>query len=278
MSEEERQERYDRVHRTRYLRFVTGADGAEHGEWRTTADIGARIKAIIRAEQDRQFRAARTEGRREPLEAYAVDALATIAERSLLNDPHRDADAGDDGGAKSDTKAGAKKGAKTGRKTPAAKTVIIRVDANLLQRHPVDVDDDEICEIAGVGPVPVSVARAALGNDAMVKLVITKGTDVLNVTHIGRTRTAAVQTALDWLYDECAVKGCHQRVYLDYHHTEDYHQTGHTTLRELVPLCKPQHRLVTHRRFTLRRRDDGEYNLIPPDHNNAGGDERGPPR
>ena len=39
------------------------------------------------------------------------------------------------------------------------------------------VEGDEVCEIAGLGPIPVRVARELLG-DAILKLVITKGVDV----------------------------------------------------------------------------------------------------
>ena len=98
---------------------------------------------------------------------------------------------------------------------------------------------------------------------------------MLNVTHVGRTRTAPVQTALQWLFTECGVVGCHQRDHLEYHHTEPYRQTKVSRLRELVPLCSHQHDLVTHRGFQLRPRPDGEYDVVPPD--NGDEDERGPP-
>ena len=99
---------------------------------------------------------------------------------------------------------------------------------------------------------------------AMVKLVVTKGVDVLNVTHIGRTRTAAVETALDWLYDECSVVGCHRRVSIEWHHLDPYRHTGHTRLDELAPLCKFNHRLVERDRYSLDKRPDGEFDLIAP--------------
>jgi hypothetical protein len=45
-----------------------------------------------------------------------------------------------------------------------------------------------LCEITGVGPVPVEVARRLLG-ESILKLVITNGVDVANVTHLGRGPT-----------------------------------------------------------------------------------------
>jgi hypothetical protein len=81
-----------------------------------------------------------------------------------------------------------------------------------------------------------------------------------------------VQTALDWLYDECGIVGCHRRVDIQYHHTEPFHETGHTRFDELAPPCFFHHRLVETKGYTLRKRPDGEWDLIPP-----GDNERAPP-
>jgi len=67
----------------------------------------------------------------------------------------------------------------------------------------VAVSDDEYCEITGIGPIPVSVARAML-TEAIVKLVITKGEDVLHVTHLGRGPKMAQRIALLW-QQRCAL-------------------------------------------------------------------------
>ena len=46
-----------------------------------------------------------------------------------------------------------------------------------------------------------------LGN-AVLKLVITKGVDVANVTHLGRGATAAQRIALLWSKPKCANVEC----------------------------------------------------------------------
>jgi len=250
-SEDEELERYRRIHATRYVRCWTDGEGADRGEWKLTPDAGARVRAALRVEQDRVFAHARADGRRESHEAYAADALVAVADRALEGDT-------------------------TGAARSATTTALLRLDVTAL-RHGY-TEGDEVCEIAGVGPVPVAVACELLG-DALLKIVITDGVDVLNVTHVGRTRTAAVQTALEWLFTECGVVDCHQREHLEYHHTQPYRDTKVTKLRELVPLCPHQHDLVTHRGFQLRQRPDGEYDLLPPDdhgHTEAA-DERAPP-
>ena len=67
---------------------------------------------------------------------------------------------------------------------------------------------------AGVGPVPVSVAEGLLGR-SVLQLVITRGVDVLNVTHLGRGPTAAQKIALAWAsYDpEAAQRAEHAIVH-----------------------------------------------------------------
>ncbi|HMG28657.1 MAG TPA: DUF222 domain-containing protein, partial [Jiangellaceae bacterium] len=70
---------------------------------------------------------------------------------------------------------------------------LLRVDVAALRRG--RVAGGELCEIRGVGPVPVPVAEALLGQ-AVLHLVITRGTDVLNVTHLGRGPTTAQKIAL----------------------------------------------------------------------------------
>jgi Domain of unknown function (DUF222) len=118
---------------------------------------------------------------------------------------------------------------------------LLRVDVEALCRG--GVAGDELCEIAGVGPVPVSVARGLLG-DAIVKLVITNGVDVLNVTHLGRGPTAAQRAALLWTNPTCSVQGC-SRARVENDHREPWADTQHTRLDELDPLCGFHHDLKT---------------------------------
>ena len=121
--------------------------------------------------RDALFKEAHREGRKEPVEAYAFDALIEMARR---------ASGQVEGGAP---------------KASAAPQLLglVRVDHAALVRG--KVDGEEVCEIAGLGPIPVRVARELLG-DAVVKLVITKGVDVMNVTHLGRGPTVAQKMAL----------------------------------------------------------------------------------
>src|SRR6202040_1765013 len=100
---------------------------------------------------------------------------------------------------------------------------LVRVDAAALARG--GVAGEELCEISGVGPVPVGVARQLLG-EAVLELVITRGLDVLNVTHLGRGPSAAQRIALLWGSPGCTVQGCNG-VYVQIDHRIDWAETHH---------------------------------------------------
>ena len=70
-----------------------------------------------------------------------------------------------------------------GGKPSPTYTAVIRADLTTLVNGRVGAG--EVCEIAGIGPVPVGVVRTLLG-DAVLKLVLTHGVDVRNVTSLGR--------------------------------------------------------------------------------------------
>ena len=125
------------------------------------------------------------------------------------------------------------------------------------------VEGDEVCEIVGLGPIPVSVAREVLG-DAILKLVITKGVDVANVTHLGRSVTVAQQVALWWQAPECTRLGCTRTQRLENDHRHEWAKTKHTRLDESDPLCGHDHDLKTHHGWALVE-GTGKRPLVPPD-------------
>ena len=56
------------------------------------------------------------------------------------------------------------------------------------------------------GPGPVV---QQLADDAIFKALITDGTDVRAISHLGRTIPARLRTAVEELYPECVIAGCH---------------------------------------------------------------------
>ncbi len=222
--------RYEAVRRTRYFRHWSDVDGAFRGEFKLTPDDGARMLSCLEARANELFDAARKADRREPPVAYAADALVELVSRSPATGGARDG---------------------TGRTRGHGSTVVhVRVDATALQRG--YVEDGEVCEIAGVGPVPVATARALLP-DAFLKVVVADGVDVLSVTHLGRAVSAHVRTAIEERDPTCVVPGCDVAMGLEIDHWQtDFGDKGPTELANLARLCHFHHSMKTYRGFTLR--------------------------
>ena len=212
---------YRRIHAERTLRTFVDAEGAWNLVARGTVGDGVRFETALEPVLDQLYAQARDEGRREPREAYAFDALMVL-----------------------------------GRQEPAGKKArrfnprfvgILRVDAAALARG--YVEGREVCEIAGVGPVPVGVARELLG-EAILKLVITKGVDVVNVTHLGRGVTAAQRIALLWSAPKCSNLAC-SSMFVQLDHRDRWADVKRTELDNIDPLCPHDHRLKTYNGWAL---------------------------
>ena len=213
-------EAYERIRRGRYLRHWTGIEGAFHLDARLTADDGARLMATIRPRQQRIAREARKAGRNESSEAHAADALVSLA-RSNGSDSSRGPEA----------------------------MVHVRVDhAALVRGHR---ENGEVCEIPGIGPIPVSAARR-LASDAILKVLVTDGCDIKAVAHAGRTIPARLRTALEARDPTCVVPGCDAREGLEIDHLVPVAEGGATTLANTGRLCHWHHYLKTHHGYRLK--------------------------
>src|SRR5207244_5411396 len=127
----------------RYAKEFLDDEGGWNFIARGTPEAGARFRAAHGPIVDELFKAACAEDRKESREAYAFDAFIALAERTSGNG--------------------------TTKKPPARFMALIRADIESLRRG--SVEGDEICEIAGLGPIPATVARDLLG-DAILKLVL----------------------------------------------------------------------------------------------------------
>lgn len=149
-----------------------------------------------------------------------------------------------------------------GRVTPRAK-VLVRVDQSALLRG--WTRGDETCDIAGVGPVSVDTVRE-LWPDAVVKLVVTRGVDVVNVTSLGRRATDAIESAMQWTSGgSCTNAACDNDRFVEVDHRVGWANTHRTRLDELDPLCSACHALKTKHDWQLVR-GSGRRRLVPPDH------------
>lgn len=226
--------RYDRIHRRRRLRNWTDADGAFHLEALLTPDAGAKVLAALEPYRERIFHEARKQGRREPYEAYAADALVALAEDK-------------------------RNGAGNGRKGPGTLVHVFVDHAALVRGH---TKGGETCEIAGVGPVPVATARA-LANDAFLRVLVRDGTDITAVSGLGRTIPTRLRTAVTARDRKCGVWGCEHSDHLQIDHIVQVTDGGPTSLANLWRLCPHHHDLKTYRGYRVVG-GPGERTLVPP--------------
>ena len=140
--------------------------------------------------------------------------------------------------------------------------VMVRVDLDALLRGvPIE---GELCEIAGYGPVPVSVVEDLLATEnPFIIGVLTKAEAVVGVYHHGRHPNACQRSALDFLYPTCAAQGCSSNAGLQYDHREDYAKTKITAFDLLDRLCAHHHRLKTNQGWALVN-GRGKRPFVPP--------------
>lgn len=224
-SAEEENARHRAIHKGRYLRSWCETSGAFRLDARFTPEAGAKVVAAVETEAKAIFEEARKSETRESPAAYAADALVAL----VSGEHHGDRD----------PKARRGSGA----------LVHIRVDATALKRG--HVGPGEMCEVAGVGPVPVASAHRAM-SDAVVKIVVRDAVDVYSVCHVGRSVTASVQTALEERDPTCVVPGCAVTHRLENHHWKvPFAESGTSSLKDLARVCAWHHDLLTYDGYEL---------------------------
>ena len=203
-----------------------------------TVDDGAVFVRVFEPIVDELFKPAHKEGRKEPTEAYAFDALIELARR-----------------ASGET-------AETKKASSAPKLLgLVRVDHEALVRG--HVEGDEVCEIAGLGPVPAcgpascSVTRSSSSSSPRVSTSPTsriwdEGRRSRRRSPCGgRPRSAP---SLD----------CTRVQRIEFDHREEWRKTHHTRLDEGDGLCGHCHDLKTHFGWALVE-GTGKRPLVPPD-------------
>jgi hypothetical protein len=215
-----------RLHAERKAHGWTDPDGAYCLSARLAPDAGARFSAAWKAHTDRIFCDARRAGRREPRTAYAADALVVLASE--------------------------------GPRKPVE--VRVSVDSAALARG--HTENGERCEIAGVGPVPVTTARALL-DDAAVTVMTRSGDDVTAVSSPKRTIPTKLRRALEARHPTCGVPGCANDQFLEIDHVVPLEAHGRTELDNLWRLCSHHHRLKTYGGWIVVGQN-GDRDLVPP--------------
>ena len=223
-------ERHRQVHKSRYFKSWTDLDGSFNVKGRMTAANGALVMAALKPIQDQIFKVARKSGEHERPEAYAADALMVLCEKA------------------NDAALGSNAGASTAKTRRTNAVMNIRVDIDALKRG--HTKHGEICEIAGVGPIPVATATEYLG-EAFLKLLVIDGTEIKTIAHMGRAIPAKLRTGIEERDRVCQVPTCDMSIGLEIDHIVPFAEGGPTTFENLVRLCKRHHLQKTHDGYRL---------------------------
>ena len=231
-------ERHRQVHKSRFLKSWTDLDGSFNLKARMTVANGALVMAALKPLQDEIFRSARKSGAHERPEAYAADALMALCEKA------------------NNAALGPKPGvnAKEKRSSRPNAVINIRVDIDALKRG--HTENGEVCEIAGVGPIPVATATEYLG-EAFLKLLVMDGTDIRTIAHMGRSLPAKLRTGIEERDRVCQVPKCDMSVGLEIDHIIPFAEGGATSFENLVRLCKRHHLQKTHDGYRLMKIEGG---------------------
>ena len=237
---------YERIRANRSLRHRTLPDGTGAIDIRGPVDRTAQIMASLETFERELFERNRQAKNIEHPDAVAFDALVALCTRSTGGAA---ADPGDDPSAD---------GAPTppGSTQPKSRTrggrplamVVLHISHAAYARGV--THRGEICEIEGIGPVPVAVARR-LAADSIVKAVVIDGVDVTRVAHFGRTIPAQLRTAVETRDRACVIAGCEIDRHLEIDHNVPVAMRGETSLVNLGRVCHHHHDLKTRR--DLRR-------------------------
>lgn len=262
---EDQARKHERIRRERSCRTWTDRDGAwnlrARGPIADAAGFSAELERLV-ARHGRDARRILPEDQWETNDQYGFDVLVGLTDRheaATEDEPSRADEQRAD-----ETEEGS---SRTSRRSPSPAPrhlAMIRVDLSALVRG--HVTDGELCEIAGFGPIPVADARRLLG-DSIVKLVLTNGVDVVNVTHAGRGPRIAQQIALLWANPKCCVAGCDRTRGLEFDHADPYAAIRVTELANIRRPCCHHHDLKTYEGWDYSDEiaTDGRIVLVPPD-------------
>jgi hypothetical protein len=139
--------------------------------------------------------------------------------------------------------------------------VIVRVDATALDRG--GTAEGEVCEVAGIGPVPVPAVRELMA-DAALAVVLTRGTDVVRVANPGRSPNALQNTVLQWRDRMCSVAGCTRTARLETDHITEWSKDGPTSLDNLERKCAFHHALKSRDGWTEEPGPAGSERALLP--------------
>ena len=216
-----------RLHEGRAAHAWTDSDGFYRLNVSLAPDEGARLDSALRTKTDEIFRAAWRAGKREPVAAYMADAIMAL----LSHGP--------------------------------SKPMEVRLDADHAAIQRGYVEPGERCEIAGIGPIPVTIARALL-NDARITVLGRHGSDITTISSPTRTIPAKLRRWLERAYPVCGAEGCDCSERLEIDHIVPVEEHGPSDQINCWRICPHHHKLKTYYGWKVEG-PVGARRLVPPD-------------
>jgi hypothetical protein len=213
-----------RLHETRALHTWTERDGAWRMDVRLAPHDGTFVAQALEDWTTKIFRAEHAAGHREPRVAYAADALVALVKHG------------------------------------PCQPIEVRLDASEAALERGYVEPGERCELAGIGPIPVTIARSLL-SDARITVMTRDGTELAPPT---RTIPAKLRRKLERLYPTCANATCGNDQRLEIDHIRPFADGGPTDEHNCWRLCPHCHDLKTYYGWTVVG-EPGTRQLIAPD-------------
>jgi hypothetical protein len=185
-----------------------------NGHWRLEAklspDDAAWVRSALELKSEEFFQAARARGELEPHAAHCADALVAVV---------------------------------TGQAPKKPLDARLHADQTALDRG--FVQPGEQCELEGIGPIPVTMARAML-DDARVTVVgHDDAGDITHISSLERTIPARLRRWVEEAYPRCGVEGCTDKWRLEIDHIVGVEDGGRTEKQNLWRICRHHHKLKT---------------------------------
>ncbi len=213
-----------RLHETRALYTWTERDGAWRMDVRLAPHQGKFVAQAVEDWTTKLFDVARATGQREPRAAYAADGLVALV------------------------------------KEGPCKPIEVRLDGSEAALERGYVEAGERCEIAGVGPIPVTIARSLLG-DSRITVMRRDGTELAAPT---RTIPAKLRRTLERRYPVCGNTACSNDQRLEIDHIQPFADGGATDEHNCWRICPHCHDLKTYYQWRVVG-EPGARRLAPPD-------------
>ncbi|MFM7616986.1 MAG: HNH endonuclease signature motif containing protein, partial [Actinomycetes bacterium] len=264
----------DKVHKGRFVRHHVARDGAFCLEARLTKVAGAKVVEALEHYAKIEFETARSTGVWAHHTTYLADGLVAMCEHARhggvrgVRGAGAQASAGT--GRRDVTSAGSRGGAGSSGDAPGGEDEIaalrrgtersgplalveVRVDHAALVRG--RVEGDEVCEIEGLGPIPVAEAQR-LASDSILRVLLVDGGVVKKISSTTRSIPPRLKRVIVERDRTCVVPGCDVSWNLEIDHRIPFAQGGRTDEENLARLCHEHHRQKTAGKAILERWED----------------------